>query len=677
MTDGTKQTDQTNNPTLVTALRVVGFGIPIFPCKPTKEPLTPHGFKDATTDVRQIRQWWHKWPRAMIGMPTGPASGIDVLDIDVKPEEGIVGHEYVPHWAKLSPFMVATPSGGMHLYFRSEGKLWNSTDQIAPGVDTRGEGGYVILPPSINAAGKYVFKKGNDACLQDRTTLPPFPADLLIKLKNRCVGWGGDSPEADPERVAAAMRVIPNPDLGWEDWKTLGMAIWRATGGSDKGFAIFDKWSSKSTAKYDADNTKMAWDTITRSPPTRIGAGTIFYRANAADPDWAAGGAPVLRSSTPVPSAREFVHREFEHDGVGLLVYYRGSFYQWTGSHYEECDDDFLRSRLYEFLNRAVTPTDHGYVPFNANPTKVNSILDALRADVYANAKHDPPFWLRGAAQTNTPADLIIACTNGLLRIDTRERLPHTPYLFNVNCLPFPYDPNAPIYPPLWMKFLRKLWPGDEDDKLARFTLQEIFGLLLTPDTSLQKIFLLVGPKRSGKGTIGRVLTALLGKDNVAGPPLASFSDRFGFSPLIDKRAAIISDARLGAKADTQAIAERLLSISGEDALTIDRKYRDLWTGRLSVRFLLLTNELPRITAASGALASRFILLQLTRSFYGKEDLKLTDKLLTELPGIPKWALHGLDRLRRYGSFQMPKSSADAIPRRPRQPDQCLPAGLV
>jgi putative DNA primase/helicase len=74
------------------------------------------------------------------------------------------------------------------------------------------------------------------------------------------------------------------------------------------------------------------------------------------------------------------------------------------------------------------------------------------------------------------------------------------------------------------------------------------------------------------------------------------------------------------------------LSISGEDSLTVDRKYKEPWTGRLPTRFLVMTNELPRLSHASGALASRFILLVLTRSFYGHEHPKLTAELLAEAP---------------------------------------------
>ena len=282
------RTDQTSTTNLDAALEYAAAGILVFPCNHAKAPLIPNGFKAATTDPKQIRSWWERWPDAMIGMPTGAASGIDVLDLDVKPDEGINGLEELPKWLDMSPVIVATPSGGRHLYFRSNDLVRNSTDVIAPGVDTRGGGGYVIAPPSRNSNGEYKFLIGADAYLQDPSRLPAFPAELLRKLGTRYSGWSGDTPEADTERVAAAMAVIANPDLGWDQWKTFGMAIWRATGGSQNGFTIFDDWSQKST-KYDAATTRKEWDRLTRSPPTRVGAGTLFYHASVANPHWNGG----------------------------------------------------------------------------------------------------------------------------------------------------------------------------------------------------------------------------------------------------------------------------------------------------------------------------------------------------------------------------------------------------
>jgi putative DNA primase/helicase len=371
-------------------------------------------------------------------------------------------------------------------------------------------------------------------------------------------------------------------------------------------------------------------------------------------------GRIMLPADDPLRCAMKFVDSEFRTpDGILCLQWYRGSFYRWTGTHYAEIDTEEVRSKLYAFLKDTATIRKKKAEPFKPTATRVNLILDALKAGVHQSRDKNAPFWVEPLEHAS--ADGLIACRNGLLDIATRELRPHSPYLFNVNCLPFDYDPDAPTFPKLWMEFLRQLWPNNEDDKVARFTLQEMFGLMLTSDTRHQKIFMLVGPKRSGKGTIGRVLTALLGKDNVASPTLGSLSSHFGLSPLIDKRVAIISDARLGPKTNAHAVAERLLSISGEDRQTIDRKYRDPWSGWLGVRFLIMTNELPRIADASGALASRFVVLTLNKSFYGKEDKELTDKLLAELPGILNWSLRGLDRLSERGHFKMPQSSLEAI----------------
>jgi P4 family phage/plasmid primase-like protien len=292
-----------------------------------------------------------------------------------------------------------------------------------------------------------------------------------------------------------------------------------------------------------------------------------------------------------------------------------------------------------------------------ANKNKVDQIIDALKAGVEENAKRDVPFWLDDDHHPD-PANLI-ACRNGLLDITTRKLLAHTSLLFNTSSLPFDYDPDAPK-PKQFKKFIRDLLPGDAG-RQARQTLWEIFGLLLTPDTSFQKIFLFVGPKRSGKGTVARVLNGLLGKSNVVSPTFAGLADKFGLQSLINKRAAFIPDARLGPKTDAQATVERLLSISGEDSLTIERKYKTVWTGRLDVRFVILSNELPRLPDASGAFPSRLVVLTLQHSFLGREDRQLTEKLLTELPGILKVALNGLNGVRRRGHFQMPKSSHDAL----------------
>src|SRR5262249_1093591 len=125
--------------------------------------------------------------------------------------------------------------------------------------------------------------------------------------------------------------------------------------------------------------------------------------------------------------------------------------------------------------------------------------------------------------------------------------------------------------------------------------------------------------------------------------------------------AAIISDARLSGRTDTATVTERLLSISGEDALDVDRKYLPPITTKIGARFMIMTNELPKLGDSSGALTGRMILLSLTRSWYDEEDIQLTDRLLAERPGILLWAIDGWKRLRDRGHFLQPESGRKAI----------------
>lgn len=370
---------------------------------------------------------------------------------------------------------------------------------------------------------------------------------------------------------------------------------------------------------------------------------------NAADSDFA------FDPDDPMPNARLFVATEFEHPERPLLLNQGGAFYAWDGTCWPELDHDELRARLYEFFERKTYAASKGPAPFQPNRNKVANLVESLRAITLLSARTAAPSWLRPNA---LPADELISCENGLIHWPTRALYAHSPDYFVHHSVPFAFDPGAPP-PTRWHSFLAELWP---DDPESIECLQEWFGYLISGDTSLQKMLLLYGSRRSGKGTIARVLTALLGAHNVAGPTLASFGERFGLMALIGKPVAIVSDARLSGDASKiSTTVERLLSISGEDALTSDRKHKDHWTGKLPTRIVVISNELPRFNDASGALPSRFEVLRLRQSFYGRENPNLTTELLTELPGIFNWALNGLARLRARGRFVQPTANAEAV----------------
>jgi putative DNA primase/helicase len=365
----------------------------------------------------------------------------------------------------------------------------------------------------------------------------------------------------------------------------------------------------------------------------------------------------TLDPKNPMRSARQLVRASFvDGNGHQLLHHHRGSFWQFAGNYYTPADDETVRTAAWKFLESAKQVSKKGSGPFKPTSGRVSNVLDALAAVCNLDSLIDPPAWL-GDAGNLPPACEMLPVANGLLHLPSGELYPVTPAHFGLAASEVVFDPDAPE-PAHWHAFLQDLFDGDTE---SIATLQDWFGYVLSSDTAQQKILLLVGPRRSGKGTIARVLREIVGHASVAGPTLASLQMNFGLWPLIGKPLAIISDARLGGKSDQAMIAERLLSISGEDTITIDRKQMSAWTGRLPTRFMVLTNELPRIADPSGALAGRFIVLVLENSFYGREDTGLGYRLLGELPGILNWSLTGYRRMCQRGHFVQPRSSDEAI----------------
>lgn len=344
-------------------------------------------------------------------------------------------------------------------------------------------------------------------------------------------------------------------------------------------------------------------------------------------------------------------------NGMSRLRFWRGSFWLWRDGCYRELPHSEVRAHFVRHVNRTYS---------RVTTSITNNCMDQLRAVSLLPIYHEPPAWLgkppERADGTTWHAVDVLATRNALVSLpalvaDERFDVAPTPGFFTTAALDYVFCNDAP-QPSGWLTFLDEIWPNDPD---CIGTLQEWFGYCLTADTRQQKILFGVGPKRSGKGTIARVLRGTIGEANVAGPTLASLATNFGLWPLLGKSVAIVSDARLSGRADQAVVVERLLSISGEDAQTVDRKYAEPVTCKLPCRLMIFSNELPRLVDASGALAGRMILLRLVKSFYGSEDPGLTDRLLAERPGILLWAIEGWRRLRERGHFVQPESGRELL----------------
>ena len=161
---------------------------PCFPCGSNKAPLTKHGLHDAVSDEAAVRDLFQRPGVVMIGVPTGATSGFIVVDLDVK--DGRPGLEWLAANEHRMPRTRrhGTQSGGVHLLFQAPigRRIRNSVSKLAPGVDVRGDGGYVVVPPSPGYA------------IQDDAMPAPLPDWLLAML---------DPPEAP--RQATPVRAAP------------------------------------------------------------------------------------------------------------------------------------------------------------------------------------------------------------------------------------------------------------------------------------------------------------------------------------------------------------------------------------------------------------------------------------------------------------------------------------
>lgn len=140
------------------ALRYARRGWSAVPCGRDKRPLVSWlRWQSERADEAQVRDWWTRWPEANVGIVTGAVSGIVVLDLDRGHAEGVDGLQSVQRaGAHLPPTpCVNTPSGGLHVYFRHPGRPVPNATALLPGVDLRGDGGYVVAPPSTTDAGQY------------------------------------------------------------------------------------------------------------------------------------------------------------------------------------------------------------------------------------------------------------------------------------------------------------------------------------------------------------------------------------------------------------------------------------------------------------------------------------------------------------------------------------------
>jgi len=486
-----------------------------------------------------------------------------------------------------------------------------------------------------------------------------------------------DNERPDVARVKDALSYYKNADLHYDDWINIGLSLnnWDAT--DEVGLKLWVEWS-KTSSKHRDGACEKAWGSFT---PDCLNGRTIkSLFKSAVDCGWkpkrTSSGGIIESADDPHRLGRIFLSRQ------SRIVWHRDEFHAWEGSAYRPMPDreinlgvakvakqEFDRINPLEvkaWEDRGRTNEWTGRLCARPALRKVGTRLIgdislAIGSETLLSGRVDPPSWL--IDNPPFPATDVLPTLNALVHLPSYVEgkagavVKPTPDFFCSYALNYGFDPNAPE-PREWLKFLDSIWPKADGSELA---LQQWMGYLLTLDKRQHKMALLIGPPRSGRGTICRIIEKMIGPANVAHPKLSGLATLFGAECLIGKPVAIIGDARQSNRGDWALALENILGITGDDGATIARKNKTDWTGDLTTRLMLISNELPKFPDQSGAIATRPLLLRFEESFLGREDKDLDAKLEAELPSILLWSIEGWKELRQRGGFLQPASGQALI----------------
>jgi hypothetical protein len=258
-----------------------------------------------TKSEAEVRKYWRRLPNANVGVPMGAGSGIFDIECDTVEGHANLAKDGAASLTELeakhgrlpATLTFVSPTGSVHRLFKHPGgdvRIWSGPldkDEY-PGVDIRGDGAMAVAPPSRTRKGVYKWINRRRIA-----AAPQWLLDMLVKQEyaprepDVWEQFASSTRQPSISEVTLAVAMIPNPDLPWDPdkttpgWNAIGMAIFAATDGKPAGLALFDAFSQRSR-KYNPTHTRDKWKAFYKCPPREIGAGTIFYLAEEAVPNW-------------------------------------------------------------------------------------------------------------------------------------------------------------------------------------------------------------------------------------------------------------------------------------------------------------------------------------------------------------------------------------------------------
>lgn len=664
-----------STPMLDAALAYARRGIPVFPLRPRgKAPITPNGFKDATTDEATIRAWWKRTPRANIGIPTGEASGWDVLDFD--PRNGGDASGVIPERPPLPATQAArTGSGGLHCVFQHHPSL-TGKQVLYAGVDLKADGGYIVAAPSIHPCGEpYQWL--------DTHELAPLPEWVAVDR-------GAQSPQDAPDwRTSYTPPARPAHPVSQEDahkWVTDALA--KATGEGSRNRAGF--WLSMqlldngipdpeaALAAYVAACPDKPGDAYTMREALRSLASAARYPrrepARAQHPVSLVTKRAERLAQAPDATPEATPYRAFEFTEMGnrdrLLaahgedIRYNDAwgFVAWDGKRWRREGAELLVRGWIDDMIAGIKLTAADLARQSAL-TDDASDSKALAAEAFElikwAVKSQTDRMVRAVLNLTTykvvapvsefdNAPLLFNCANGTIDLCTGELHPHNRADMLTQISPIVYDPHAQA--PQFAAFFEQIMCGDT---AVMEYMQRALGYSITGSVKTQVWHMLLGGGSNGKGTLMELIADIIGdyagslepesitlgtrqrSGGEASPDMAS---------LKGKRLVIIAETKEGARID----AARIKALAGGDTITARHLHREPFTFKPTHKIWIHTNHEPQTRETTNAYWRRVrkVHFDFTAT---KADEDLPERLRAEASGVLAWLVRGCLAWRREG----------------------------
>jgi putative DNA primase/helicase len=629
------------------ALDYAAQDIPVFPCREgSKEPACPNGYKDATTKPERIRELWAENPNFNIGTPPD-AWGAFVVDVDVKKTGGCAA------WAKLcadhgwttDTYTNATPSGGRHIFYSGKGAT--SAGKLAPGIDTRGEGGYVLLPPSVVDGRTYRPLNSLD--------LAPLPDDLKAALAPKTAAVAApDGVELDtPAMIKRGIEHIER-DLRLNGPVIIGnltdnrcyklAAAMRSDGLSNETILELlrehwapddfdDEWLEAKimSADRNAQNERGATAIAPNFPADAVAMLTEKTGAPASEATKMAtiAGKLAVTVSNAMPCSQDaFALQLIERYGDRLR--YVEKWNRWlafSGARWAECS----RFEVWDLLRPIVRDAIGGLTDATRRALSAKSSIAGAESLARGSVLMKPEQFDADPWLLNTPG--------GVIDLRTGELRPATALDYCTKSTAVaPADAGVPC--PLWQRFLDRVTGGDAE--LAAF-LRRLAGYALTGATTEHAMFFLYGTGGNGKGVFVNTLTAIW-CDYAAVAPIDTFTATKTDRHPTDM--AMLRGARLVTAQEVDRGREwaeaKIKSLTGGDPVSARFMHQDFFTYVPAFKLVIAGNYKPRLRIVDEAVKRRYHQLPFTVTIpEADRDTGLAEKLRAEWAAILRWAIDG------------------------------------